>query len=138
MAGEDRETLDRIYAAWERGDFAAPVELFDPAIVLRIDPEIPDAGVYEGIEGVRNYSRHFLSAWETVTIAAESVRDAGDRFLVKVDQRGVGLDSGAEVAFGYFQVWTFRDGRVVRLESIRDEAEAREAAGLSGPERPKA
>jgi ketosteroid isomerase-like protein len=130
MAGEDRQALERIYAAWSQGDMTAAIAVFDQDIVLSIDPEIPDGGVYEGLEGIRNYTTHFLSAWETVTMSAESIREAGDSYLVKVDQRGIGLDSGAEVGFSYFHVWTFRDGRVIRLESIRDEAKARRAAGL--------
>jgi ketosteroid isomerase-like protein len=134
MPGEDRQALERIYSAWEQGDMTAAIAVFDNDIVLAIDTEIPDGGVYEGLEGVRNYTTHFLSAWETVTIAAESIQEAGDSYLVKVDQRGVGLDSGAEVGFSYFHVWTFRDGKVVRLESIRDEEKALRAAGLSGPE----
>jgi ketosteroid isomerase-like protein len=134
MPGEDRQALERIYSAWEQGDMTAAIAVFDNDIVLAIDPEIPDGGVYEGLGGVRNYTTHFLSAWETVTIAAESIQEAGDSYLVKVDQRGVGLDSGAEVGFSYFHVWTFRDGKVVRLESIRDEEKALRAAGLSGPE----
>ena len=31
----------------------------------------------------------------------------------------------------YFQVWTFRGGAVIRLESVRAREEALEAAGLS-------
>lgn len=131
MASDDREQLERIYEAWSRGDMTAAIAIFDREIVLSIDPEIPDGGVYEGLHGVRNYTAHFLSAWDSLTITAESIREAGDSFLVKVDQQGVGRDSGAEVGFSYFHVWTFRDGKVVRLESILREEAALEAAGLS-------
>jgi hypothetical protein len=31
----------------------------------------------------------------------------------------------------YFQLWTFRGGKVIRIESIRDADEADEAVGLS-------
>jgi ketosteroid isomerase-like protein len=32
--------------------------------------------------------------------------------------------------FRYFQVWTFRGGSVIRIESIRDRDDALEAVGL--------
>lgn len=51
--------------------------------------------------------------------------------LVEVRQDGVGADSGAQVGFNYFQLWTFRGDEVVRIESILREDEALAAAGLA-------
>jgi ketosteroid isomerase-like protein len=51
--------------------------------------------------------------------------------LVSVRQRGVGTTSGVETELRYFQLWSFRGGKVIRMESTRDRAEALEAAGLS-------
>ena len=132
MSSENVETVARIYRGWERGDFTVGVGAFAEEAVLILDPEMPDAGEYVGPGRIRHYMRGFLEAWESLTIAAKSVEDAGDNVLVEVWQSGVGRDSGAEVAFGYFQLWTFQDGRVTRLESILHEARAREAAGRSG------
>jgi ketosteroid isomerase-like protein len=131
MSQENVEAVTRIYSGWERGDFTVGVALFEQNAVLVIDPEIPEAGVYVGREGVRTYMKRFLSAWDSLTIAAESVTDVGDSVLVKVRQRGTGTGSGAPVNTDYFQLWTFRGGKVIRLESVLDEAEALEAVGLS-------
>jgi ketosteroid isomerase-like protein len=132
MASDNIDTVVRIYEGWERGDFTVGVAAFDEDAVLVLDPEMPDAGTYVGPDQIRKYMRGFLEAWESLTIAAESLKDSGEIVLVRVWQSGVGRDSGAEVAFGYFQVWTFRGGRVVRLESVLHEEAALEAAGLSG------
>jgi ketosteroid isomerase-like protein len=51
---------------------------------------------------------------------------------VNVRQRGVGAGSGVSTEMHYFQLWTFRGGKVIRLEVIADEAEALEAVGLPG------
>ena len=40
--------------------------------------------------------------------------------IADVLQRGVGSGSGVPTDFRYFQVWTLRDGRVIRLENLRD------------------
>lgn len=130
-AEENRAILDRMYASWEEGDFSAGVEDFAPDADLVIDSKIPDAGVYSGLGGIRHYMTHFLSAWVKLTIVPDSfveVRD--DVALVEVTQRGVGQGSGVPAELHYFHLWRFRDGKVTHLESILDEADAREAAGL--------
>ena len=45
--------------------------------------------------------------------------------------RGTGRESGVEMQADYAYVWTFRDGRIVRIRSYGNTAEALEAAGLS-------
>jgi ketosteroid isomerase-like protein len=69
---------------------------------------------------------------DRITIEADELIEAGDRVVAAVLQRGVGKESGAEVDFRYFHVWSFRGGKVVRLEVIRERREAFEVAGLSG------
>ena len=139
MGEGNRETLDRIYEGWERGDFSVGVADFAPDATLVIDPEIPDAGEYDGLEGIRHYMTHFLSAWESLRIRAQSFREAGDdTVLVRVAQNGIGQGSGAPATLDYFHIWTFRDdGKVIRLESILREAKALESAGLSEDQEPK-
>jgi uncharacterized protein len=125
------EVLREVYAGWASGDFSVSVPLLDRNVTLVIDAGIPDGGVYVGVEGVRTYMRRFLDSWQSLEIAAERFRQAGDSVLVDVAQRGVGAGSGASVETMYFQLWTFRGGRVIRLETIMDEGLALEAAGLS-------
>ena len=130
MAQENLEAVRRVYERWAEGDFTASEEVLDPRAVLVIGPEFPDAGTYEGLEGIREYMRGFLEPWTRVTIEAEELTDARDAVLAAVHQSGVGESSGVETEFRYFQVWTFRDGKVVRLEGFRDHAQARLAAGV--------
>jgi ketosteroid isomerase-like protein len=42
----------------------------------------------------------------------------------------LGSESGAPTDLRYYQVWSFRGGKVIRLENFRERAEALEAAGL--------
>jgi ketosteroid isomerase-like protein len=129
MSSRHVEILTRVYAAWERGDFAAEVDIFEQHAVLVIDREIPDSGVYVGTEGVRSYMTRFLDAWEALTIGAESFREAGDTVLVKARQAGTGKGSGVPTTLNYCHLWTFRGDKVVRLETILDEEKALEAIG---------
>jgi ketosteroid isomerase-like protein len=130
MSQENVETLRRIYASWEGGDFTLGLSTFERNVTLVIDPATLDGGVFVGVEGVRRYMTRFLDAWESLTIAAESFKDVGDTVVVEVKQTGIGQDSRVPVDTTYFQLWTFRGDRVIRLETILSEAEALEAAGL--------
>ena len=131
MSQENVEAVRGVYERWAEGDFRASVDLFDPHVLLVMRPEFPDAGTYLGVEGIARYTRGFLEPWTRITIEAEEIADAGDSLVVAVRQRGVGSGSGAETEFRYFHVWSFRGGKVIRLETFRTRAEAREAAGLS-------
>ena len=60
----------------------------------------PDiGGVYRGIEGVRQFWREWLAAWETVQFEYE-LMDAGDRVVALIDQRMRGRSTGIEVPLG--------------------------------------
>jgi ketosteroid isomerase-like protein len=93
-------------------------------------PGFPESGTYLGIARLVEYTRGFLEPWSHITIEAEDITDAGDSVVATVRQRGVGRESGAATEFRYFQVWSFRGRKVIRLENFRNEAEALEAAGL--------
>ncbi len=45
--------------------------------------------------------------------------------------RGTGRESGVDTQADYAYVWTFREGRIVRIRSSGNTAEALQAAGLS-------
>jgi ketosteroid isomerase-like protein len=132
MSQENVKAVRAVYEEWRNGNFRAGVDLYDPLALLVQGRGFPESGSYLGLEGIGKYMRTFLEAWEKVTIEAEDLVDAGDSVVAAVVQRGIGKGSGAAPAeFRYFQVWTFRAGNVIRLDVLRDRAEALEAAGLS-------
>jgi hypothetical protein len=87
--------------------------------------------VYHGREGVSQFWREWLSAWETVQFDYELI-DAGDRVIALIDQRMRGRSTGIEVPMGkYAHIWTFKDGLVVHWKLYENQSEALEAVGLS-------
>ncbi|MDP9228149.1 MAG: nuclear transport factor 2 family protein [Actinomycetota bacterium] len=130
MAQENVEIVRAVYGRWSKGDFRPSGDLFDPNFALVLGPDFPDAGTYRGTEEVAAYMRGFLEPWTHLTIEPERIAAAGRGVLANVLQRGVGSTSGVPTEFRYFQLWTCSDRRVIRLEGIRDQAEALAAAGL--------
>ena len=131
MSQENVKALRAVYDEWGKGNFRAGVDLYDPMVLLVQGAGFPDSGAFLGIESIAGYMRAFLEAWSKVTIEADDLRDAGDSVVAEVVQRGTGKGSGAAPdEFRYFHVWSFRGGKVIRLDVVRDQAEALEAAGL--------
>jgi ketosteroid isomerase-like protein len=130
MSEENVEAIRAVYERWSEGDFWNSAEVLDPLVLFVLPPEFPDAGTYLGLEPLAEYMRGFLEPWTRLTIEAEEISDAGDSVVVAALQRGVASGSGAPSEFRYFQVWTFRGRKVIRLENFRERAEALETAGL--------
>jgi ketosteroid isomerase-like protein len=112
------EAIRDVYAEWQRGNYRAGLELYDPEITLAVHNPIPDAGVYEGVEGLQRYMRRFLETWEEYEIRAESVEADGDRVIVRVHHAGSA--SGARVEMHYLQIWSFEGDCVVRVDIAGD------------------
>jgi ketosteroid isomerase-like protein len=131
MAGNNVELVRRAFAEWSQGDFRSSEGIYDPHVVLVVRAEFPDAGAYYGMEGVRKYTRYLFAAFNDFSISGEEFVEAGDSVVVRVHQRGTGAGSGVPAEIEYYMVWTFRGGTLVRMESIRDRADALAAAGLT-------
>ena len=129
MSSDNIETVRRIFRGWTAGDLHAEAAAFDPDIVFVVRPEFPEHGVFHGSRGVREYMRRFLEHWEVMTLEAAKITAFGDTVLVHVIQRGKGTASGIEAEDRIFQLFTFRAGKIVRLETVRDERDALEAVG---------
>lgn len=128
-----REALERVGRHGENPE--ALYELLDPEIVWDASPlEMPDHGVYRGYEGVREFWRRWLAAWEDWEFSPEEFVDAGDIVVVAMRQCGSGKGSGMQVEARHGQVWAFRAGKVIRHELHPNVDCALQAVGLSRAE----
>lgn len=72
MSQKNVDAVRSIYKEWEKGNFRAGVDLYDPLVLFIPFPDFPAAGHYLGREGVREFMRSFLAAWTNLTMAAET------------------------------------------------------------------
>ncbi len=84
-----------------------------------------------GPQAVREFFRSWSGTFEDWGYEMQEIIDAGASVFVSVRQWGRGKGSGVPVEYRFFQVWTFKNGKVIRFQGFRDKAEALEAAGLS-------
>jgi ketosteroid isomerase-like protein len=116
--------IQDVYREWQRGNYRAGLELYDPGMTLEVHNPIPDAGVYEGLEGLQRYMRRFLSTWDDYETQGLEFEIEGDRVVVHVHHGGLGRASGVRTEMTYFTVWTFQGDRVTRVDIVRDRDSA--------------
>ena len=99
----------------------------------RLAEMLPDrADVYRGHDGVRTYWARWFDAWSDLEFEVEDVLDAGDDVVALIrNQRQKGRHSEIWTELPpYAQVFTLRDGRLVRWRTFPDQEAALEAVGL--------
>ena len=133
MSQENVEVVMSLYGAVQRQDYEGPFDVLAEDVVWDMTGfGLPDlARIYHGHEGIREFWRAWLAAWEMIEFKTLTAEDHGEHVLVEVMQRNRGRESGASVDFHYFQVSTVRHGTVTasRMAPTRDAA--LETVGLS-------
>jgi ketosteroid isomerase-like protein len=133
MSQENMEIVRRVWAAVERQDTEVMFALYDPAIVWQDHTdalELQDHS-YHGHEGVRQFWREWLEPFETFEAHSEAFIDVGDNVVVGFRLSGRGKASGAQAEWRLWNVYTIRNGLVIRIQAFETKGEALEAAGVS-------
>src|SRR6476661_2976632 len=132
MSQENVEIVRQMVAAFNRRD----LDRLEEGSTLDMEWETAmgaiEAEVFEGFEGAETYIERLGDAWEEFQTIAEDVRDVGERVLMLGRIVGRGKGSGVAVEMPLGQVFDFRDGKVCRIRSYLDHAEAIKAVGLDG------
>jgi len=113
--------------------FAATAEalagLFHPAV--ESVPAWRGAGTtYAGIDGFREMWLDWLEPWGSYQVQVEEIFDVGNNVVVLVRDRARRHGMEAEVELISGSLWTFGDGKVVRVQFYANREELREAVGL--------
>jgi ketosteroid isomerase-like protein len=131
MSQENVEIVRAMVAAAETGDWDTALEGFDPEVELD-QRRMPDGGIYKTPGGVRKFYERWLGSWDQLRVESKGVIAAPDgRVISLLRISGRGRGSGIDVAMEAADVFTLRDGKVIRMVGFPDRAEALEAVGLS-------
>jgi ketosteroid isomerase-like protein len=88
----------------------------------------PEAEVVHGPDAVLAFFRRFLGTWDEYHAEFSDYAASGDHVVVDVHDGGRGKGSGVEVERSFTQLWTVRDGAVIRFRAYPDRASAEAAA----------
>lgn len=131
MSEENAELVQRLFNAWNRGDYDAARDVFDPDVEVEAVLGGDLDGTYFGHAGLAKLMR-FWGAFGSFHSDIERCIPAGDAVVTLMHHHATGKRSGIDVDMRNWQVFTVRNGRVVRYGLFSTEAQALEAAGLSG------
>jgi ketosteroid isomerase-like protein len=130
MSQENVDKTEAFIDAYNRRDFDAAVEFFDPEIEWVLPP-LQRSDSCRGPDEVKRFWHGLDETFEELRLDPQESVDAGDRVATRLRFFGRGKGSGAELDTEmYHQVTTFQDGTMVRIEYFTSWAEALEAAGL--------
>jgi ketosteroid isomerase-like protein len=87
--------------------------------------------VRHGRDGVIDFFREWVEPWDELAVDWELHRAGPESVLALIDMRGRGRESGVPTEMRFGQIWTFRQGRAIRMVLYFDVDEARREAGLA-------
>jgi ketosteroid isomerase-like protein len=132
VSEENVETLRAISSAFNQGDIDGLVRYLHPEV--EIHPAtggiLDMATMYRGHDGMRQFAE---TAWESFDMAVEieEITTAPDGRILATERWQMRARDGIETGFQLTDIYTFRDGLIIRIDGFRERAEALEAAGLS-------
>jgi ketosteroid isomerase-like protein len=107
-------------------DFDEALTYADPGIVWNPAEE----SATQGHDAVRASTARWKAEWADYELIPEEFADGGDRVVATVRFRARGRGSGIEVDGRLYDVFTLRDGKIVRMDQFTERSEALKAAGL--------
>ena len=111
-----------LYSAFVRQDLSTVRKLIGPGFTVMNSDQLPWGGRYEGMKGLREFTREVLGRVEPRMEVEEYVQ-AGDDVLAITRTRGYVRRTGNTFDIRSVHVWTVKDGRVVRFQPYVDTPE---------------
>ena len=130
MSEENVRLVAQLFEAWNRRDMTVQ-DLFAPDIELEIAHGVDVDGTYRGQEDAFRAVMRFWGAFVDYRAEIEEELTAGDHVFITAHHYARGRRSGVDVDMTNWQVFTVREGRVVRYGIYNARQQALEAAGLS-------
>lgn len=131
MSQENVDAVQDFIDAYNRRDYDAAIESFDPEVDFVL-PAQQSADSGRGPDHVIRFFEGLDETFDDVQLRPQEFVDGGDRVATRLRHYAHGKGSGLVLDEElYHQVTTFRGGRIVRIEYFADWNAALEAAGLS-------
>lgn len=129
MSQENVELVRSMWEAFLRRDFEEALSAFDPDVEWD-GTNLPDGRVSRGHEAVSDHAARWASTWDSWTVELEQFIEAGDEVVLFIREKGLSK-SGIEMDERHAEVYTVKEGKILRRRGFSDVNDALEAVGLS-------
>ncbi|MFL5870201.1 MAG: nuclear transport factor 2 family protein [Solirubrobacterales bacterium] len=122
--------VDWLRATFERFNETGEMDFSraDPEIELHSRPDVPDATVWRGVDGVRGFFERTAESFDPIRWEPREFTEHGRHVVVRCHIVAYGAASGAPIEIDEAQLWTFRDGLLIRIQGFPTIDEAYAAA----------
>ena len=135
MSREHVEIIRRIETAFNERNVGAVLAEMHPDVEIELIggfADIMGQSTFSGEEGARRFFIDWYATFKTVYTVQEQLLDVGvDRALVLSKFRATVEGSETPVELPIGSIFTFKDGKIIRVAAYYDRAGAVEAAGLA-------
>ena len=121
------------YELFNRGDVDAALAGLSPTVEWRVLDMLPDASIYRGREGVRQFWEMWRDTFTDLSLETDEFIGVGNKVIAMTRVRGRGKDSGVEASTPTFAIlWTLAGEEVVGVEMLATREEALAAVEANG------
>jgi ketosteroid isomerase-like protein len=133
VSQENVEIVKRFADAFNERDVETFVALTTPEFEWTTSMATVEGEVFIGRKGIETYFERMIESWAEFRVVSGEFRDLADTdsVLWHGDLAGRGRGSGVPVTTPLDFICDVRDGKIWRLRSFLDHAEALRAAGLT-------
>jgi uncharacterized protein len=118
------DLVRRAYAAFAKRDFEALAEVAVADFELDITDRVLNPATYRGEDGLRQFFSEIDELWESMDMKVERLVERGDEVLALLLVDITGRASGMTLQDRIAQLWTARDGKLVRMRVRADQQAA--------------
>ena len=129
MSTGNAELFHRIYEQWYENRRLEPDLLADDAEWVNPHDAV-EAGTRRGAGRFNEAIASVYAGWEDMRFEVDRLVERGDDVIALGHLHNRGRTAGMEVSRPHGQIWTFREGKAIRMRWFNGQAEALEAAGL--------
>jgi ketosteroid isomerase-like protein len=130
VSQENVEIVQRALQAWNRRDLdGALADMHPRAEVDWSESRGLQRGVFRGREQIKHFYEEWLDVFDQVDIEPQDLLDAGEHVVVPNRSFARGRQ-GVAVTTNSIQVFSMREGKIVRLRLYQDRNTALKAVGL--------
>jgi ketosteroid isomerase-like protein len=129
VATDNLEIVQRAIEAFNANGVDGILPLIHPEFEATTPPDLAsEPDTYRGHDGVRRWFDSFYEAMDDIRWDAHEFHEVGDRVVVEFTLRARGKTSGLDFGQNAVMVWSFRDGKAIRIQLFQTLEEALAAA----------